>query len=122
MPIGAPAQRWMLPCFLGLDQSWVWAYYMRMAVTTVKSTYALDVETVRALEDMARRWRTSKSEALRRAIRAAAAQAAPEALEAIQALDALQESLRLTRTRAESWEREARTERRASSRRREPRK
>ena len=36
-----------------------------MATTTVKSTYSLDVESVQALEDLARRWRVSKSEALR---------------------------------------------------------
>jgi len=49
------------------------AILLRMAVTTIKSTYALDVETVRELEEMARAWKVSKSEALRRAIRSAAA-------------------------------------------------
>jgi hypothetical protein len=39
-----------------------------MATTTVKSTYSLDVDTVRELDAVARRWRVSKSEALRRAI------------------------------------------------------
>src|SRR3972149_5141084 len=42
-----------------------------MATPKVKTTYALDAETVQALERMARRWGTSKSEALQRAIRAA---------------------------------------------------
>ena len=43
-----------------------------MAITTIKSTYSLDVETVRMLESLARRWNVSKSEVLRRAIRSAA--------------------------------------------------
>jgi len=43
-----------------------------MARMTIRSTYALDVETVRALERMARRLGISKSEALRRAIQGAA--------------------------------------------------
>ena len=38
-----------------------------MAVTTIKSTYSLDVETVRTLETLACRWNVSKSEVLRRA-------------------------------------------------------
>ena len=42
-----------------------------MATPTIKSTYSLDVESVRALDDLARRWQVSKSEALRRAIRRA---------------------------------------------------
>jgi hypothetical protein len=48
-----------------------------MAGTTVKVTYFLDVETIRALDDMARRWRVSKSEALRRVIRAAGHEPGP---------------------------------------------
>ena len=43
-----------------------------MATPTIKSTYSLDVESVRALDDLARRWQVSKSEALRRAIRSEA--------------------------------------------------
>ena len=38
-----------------------------MAVTTIKSTYSLDVESVRALEELARHWEVPKSEVLRRA-------------------------------------------------------
>jgi ribbon-helix-helix CopG family protein len=89
-----------------------------MATMTVKSTYALDVETARALEEMARRWGVSKSEALRRAIRAAkrGSTGAPKALTA---LDALQRSLGLENRAAARWERRARGERRAASIRRE---
>ena len=55
----------------------VWPYHSRMATTTVKSTYSLDVETVRELDAVARRWKVSKSEALRRALHAAAMQPVP---------------------------------------------
>jgi hypothetical protein len=86
-----------------------------MATTTVKSTYALDVATVRSLEEIAAAWGVSKSEALRRAISAArrtAAEAAPNALEA---LDALQRSLGMGRPAAARWAREVRAERRAAA-------
>src|SRR5215813_3848270 len=63
-----------------------------MATTVVRSTYALDVETVRALERIAQAWRTSKSEALRRVIRAAAGEAVPES-DPLKALDGLQRTL-----------------------------
>jgi len=76
-----------------------------MATHTIKTTYSLDVETVRKLEQMARRWNVSKSEALRRAIRAAATEGLPdEGHEAISALDELQRSLRLDAEEAVGWE------------------
>jgi Arc/MetJ-type ribon-helix-helix transcriptional regulator len=84
-----------------------------MATMTVKSTYSLDVETARALEDMARRWGVSKSEALRRAIRAARRGPA-EASKALTALDALQRSLGLDTRTAARWEGRARAERRGA--------
>src|SRR2546422_10684391 len=37
----------------------------RMAITTIKSTYALDVTTVRALEGLARRWNVSDRKSTR---------------------------------------------------------
>lgn len=89
-----------------------------MARTTVKATYALDVETTRALEEMARRWGVSKSEALRRAIRAVG-QPAAIASKALVALGALQRSLHLDSGSAARWAKRARLERRASSGRRE---
>ena len=91
-----------------------------MAITTIKSTYALDVETVRALERMAGRWKVSKSEALRRAIRAAAGEEPPHT-DALHALDRLQRSVSLTPAKARAWAREIRTERQAWSRRSETR-
>jgi hypothetical protein len=91
-----------------------------MATHTIKTTYSLDVETMRKLELMARRWNVSKSEALRRAIRAAATEGLPEeGREAISALDELQRSLDLDAAEAARWGKAARIERRASSRRRE---
>ena len=91
-----------------------------MATQTIKTTYSLDVETVRQLEQMARRWNVSKSEALRRAIRAAATDGLPgEGSEAIGALDELQRSFGLDAEEAARWEKTARVERQASSRRRE---
>lgn len=92
-----------------------------MATTVVRSTYALDLDTVRTLDRLAERWSVSKSEALRRAVRHAAEHAAPKGPGALEALDALQVSLKLTRTKAEAWARAARRERGASAARREGR-
>lgn len=91
-----------------------------MATTTIKSTYALDVETVGALEALARRWNVSKSEAMRRVIRAsAAAHAVNVAPEPLQALDELQKMLALAPAAAARWSSQVRADRRAGSRRRE---
>jgi len=90
-----------------------------MATTTIKSTYALDVDTVRQLDAMARRWKVSKSEALRRAIRTAAAQQPSEEREALEALQGLQDALGLTEDAARAWEDRVRSERRSATRRRE---
>ena len=92
-----------------------------MAITTIRTTYALDVETVRRLEEMARRWGVSKSEALRRAVRTAARQPLEEGVSALGALRELQQSLGLSPGSARSWARRARAERRASSARQEDR-
>ena len=74
-----------------------------MATISVKSTYSLDVETVRALDDMARRWGVTKSEALRRAIRAARHGSTPARAEALTALDELQRSVKLDKRAANRW-------------------
>ena len=108
-----------LPLCAGLsfDGHQVCAYHTRMAATMVRTTYALDEETVRRLDGLARQWNVSKSEALRRAIRAADAMAAsPD--DRLKALDELQASMRLTHTRAQTWVREVREERRRSTTRR----
>jgi Ribbon-helix-helix protein, copG family len=87
-----------------------------MAMMTIKSTYALDADSVRTLEQQSRRWRVSKSEALRRAIRAAAGQAAPQGTEALRALDRFQRALDLTPARVAGRGRSARGERRGVGR------
>ncbi len=93
-----------------------------MAITTIRSTYALDVASVRALERLARRWRVSKSEALRRAILGATHLPADRHTDALAALDELQSGLALDRDRAKAWADEARRERRASAAKAESRR
>lgn|SRR6185312_10826470 len=93
------------------------SYNYGMAIMTIRSTYAFDPETVRTLEDLARRWGVSKSEALRRSVRASAA-TQPRANGALQALDELQSSLGLSRTAARRWAERVHEERRASSQQR----
>ncbi len=96
------------------DEVWPYACGI-MAVPSVKATYSLDPETVRKLEDMARRLGVSKSEALRRAIRSAAGASAERGGSALRALDALQRSVGLNTSKARSWVAKARAERKASS-------
>jgi predicted transcriptional regulator len=86
-----------------------------MASTVIRSTYALDEDTVRRLDALADGWNVSKSEALRRAIRAADVQEGASAR--LKALQALQRSMKLTRAKADRWLAEVRRERRASTRR-----
>jgi hypothetical protein len=97
------------------------AILFAMATPTIRSTYVMDIETMRALERISRRWKVSKSEALRRAIRAAVERPPSEARDTLRALDELQRSLKLTPARARDWARTARTERRAASARSETR-
>jgi hypothetical protein len=88
-----------------------------MAKMTVRSTYALDPETVRKLEGISREWGVSKSEALRRAIGAASLKTRSAGREAaVGALEALQESLALTARSAGRKIREMREERRSIGR------
>ena len=90
-----------------------------MASSKIKSTYSLDVETVRHLEGMARRWNVSKSEALRRAILAAAEMEVPDEA-ALLALDQLQQSMNLTEEQSAAWTKRIRAERAAGGRRASP--
>ncbi len=91
-----------------------------MATPTVKTTYSLDLDTVQALEDLARRWGVTKSEVLRRVIRAAASRTNVPT-DAIEALDNLQRSLALTPAKARSWAQKARVARKEGSARGESR-
>ncbi len=90
-----------------------------MARTSIKSTYALDVETIRKLDRVAARWKVSKSEVLRRAIEVVARDQLGEAPSPLQALDELQKSVKLTRRRSDEWSREVRNERAKTSARHE---
>jgi predicted transcriptional regulator len=92
-----------------------------MARTTIKATYSLDPETERHLEEMADAWKVSRSEALRRAIRAAAEATAPRGERGIEALDRLQEALGLSEQAAGRWEKASGSERQSTSRKREGR-
>jgi len=91
----------------------VWSY--GMAIMTIRSTYALDVETVRKLERLSRKWGVSKSEALRRSIQSAAASGGTEAADKLQALDEFQRSVRLSKHALRKWQNDVRAMRRDSS-------
>ena len=98
----------------------LWPYTRDMATPTIKSTYSLDVETVRTLEALAQRWNVSKSKALQRSIQAAAEQQTPADREALDALDRLQSSLNLNETTVRNWERDLKRERRETGKRLNP--
>jgi len=85
-----------------------------MAKMTIRSTFALDPETVARLDRLAERWQLSKSAALRRIVRTAAAvDELDSAADAIAALDELHESSTLSAEEAEEWVRRLRAERAA---------
>ena len=88
-----------------------------MASPTIRTTYALDQETVQRLNTLARQWGVSKSAALRRAISMADAAVAPGPDERLAALRQVQKSLALTPARVEQWVREVRAMRRAGTKR-----
>jgi hypothetical protein len=93
-----------------------------MATPTIKTTYALDLGTVKALDALAQAWKVSKSEALRRLIRASAIERPADSRnEALRALDAAQGSLALGGQAAARWSQSVRAERRATSAKRERR-
>ncbi|MGQ0643369.1 MAG: ribbon-helix-helix protein, CopG family [Gemmatimonadaceae bacterium] len=86
-----------------------------MAIPKIKATYSLDPETVRLLERVSRRWGVSKSEALRRAIRASAGEDSG-VKERLAAFERFQSAMSLTKQDAEKWIAEVRAERRAQRR------
>lgn len=89
-----------------------------MANMTIRSTYAFDVETVHQLDDLAEHWSTSKSAALRRAIREAASRAKRPHMEAIADLDRLHAQLVEKQVDIDQWVRDIQEERKASADRR----
>lgn len=89
-----------------------------MAITTIKSTYSLDVDSVRTLKALARRWGVSKSEVIRRALRIAlVAGDDTDGGVALEALTRLQDTVRERGVDLAQWERELRAERAAAGRR-----
>lgn len=90
-----------------------------MATIKIKTTYSLDPETIADLDRIAAHWDVSKSEALRRVIRAGASEVRPPGIEALEALDRLQASLVLDAKKAKAWSASVHDERRASADRRE---
>ena len=98
-----------------LDTRGMESYQNVMAPKMVKSTFSLDIETARALEVLAGRWKVSKSEAVRRAVGAMAEKESPCARKKLEALRQLQASVKARGIDVEAWAREARAERRASS-------
>ena len=82
-----------------------------MAISTIKSTYSLDPQTVRDLERLARKYGTSKSDVLRRAVQALSAQEASPETQSLLALEALQKRIGLSAEKAEAWAAEVRSER-----------
>lgn len=80
---------------------------------TIKSTYSLDVESARSLEALARRWNVSKSEVLRRAIKAAAEEDAAREGGPLRTLDRLQTVVRERSVDLDAWERDVGAERQA---------
>ena len=89
-----------------------------MAIPKIKSTYSLDVETVRTLESLARRWNVSKTEVVRRAIRAAAGEKSQRVQEKREALRQLQDYVQRHNIDVAAWEREIRATRDAAGRKR----
>ncbi len=87
-----------------------------MAMMTIKSTYSLDVESVRVLEALAQRWNVSKSEVLRRALRIAATGGESGEGESLRALDRLQASLRERKVDVSQWARDQKAERHTAAR------
>lgn len=85
-----------------------------MARTTVRTTFALDPETVEALDRLADRWDASKSDVVRRVVQAAARVEEIDATsDALAALGELQALLGLDPERAEAWIERVREERAA---------
>ena len=70
---------------------------------------------MRVLEALAKRWKVSKSEVLRRAIRIAANGDYPEKGTTLEALDQLQSSVRERRIDLKKWGRDVKSERQANA-------
>lgn len=74
-----------------------------MATTTIRSTYSLDLDTFQRLEHLAAVWNTSKSGALRQAIRVASEQTQESGHAKLGALKQLQRRLALDADGVATW-------------------
>lgn len=87
----------------------------------IKATYSLDAETIKFIDRLARRWKMSKSEVVRRVVRGAVTDHRPIADDPeawIERFRELQRLFELSESRFDEWQRENRAMRRASSRHR----
>jgi predicted DNA-binding protein len=109
----APSRRFCeAPSCVESSGSDVMAITSDMAKMTVRSTFALDPETVEALDRLASRWGASKSEVLRRVIGIASkVEDVDAASDALAALDELQGFLGLDEAQADEWVARIRAER-----------
>ena len=89
-----------------------------MAKMTIRSTYSLDVGTVQKLDRLAEYWKTSKSDALRRAIDKMADRTLRDRADALEALKQLQKRVAEAGIDVEQWARNVERERQESSKRR----
>lgn len=88
-----------------------------MASITRKFTYSFDLDTAGRVEELAAHWEVSRTEAVRRAIRATADREKPRNREALEALRRLRELPRArTKEETEAWIREVRLMREESTR------
>ncbi|MFZ4767091.1 MAG: hypothetical protein ACOYMN_19230 [Roseimicrobium sp.] len=85
-----------------------------MATTTIKSTYSLDVETHNAIEMLAKRLSTSKSDVIRQAVKVLRENEPmdPDVEKRIEAAQRLRKSLRSQRVDVEEWLKTIRNSRR----------
>ncbi len=88
-----------------------------MASMTIRSSYALDPATVHALEELAKLWQVSKSEALRRSIAQAKQtvdDSSPEKkMTPLKLLEAMKKNPAIDQETARRWAAEVREERQA---------
>ena len=90
-----------------------------MPIRINKSTCSLDVGSIRLLKVLARRWKVSESEVLRRALRIAVGKEGPGKA-TTGSLDRLQASLRKRKVNVTGWEQAVKHERRAAARQQFP--
>jgi len=83
-----------------------------MALPMVKSTYVLDLESADALGRLARDWRVSKSEVLRRVLKNAVSCPAPDRVALFRQM---QKAAGVSSAKADRWVAAVRAERRAGA-------